>query len=413
MYPQHGDATINDRLFLVCDGMGGHDSGEIASMTVCTAISKYLIENSSDNNFNDEILKKAIGTAYDYLDELDNGSEKKMGTTMTLLKFHSNGVTIAHIGDSRVYQIRPGEGIVFVTRDHSLVNDLLKTGELTPEEAINYKHKNVITRAMQPCLERRYNADIYNTDDIQAGDYFYLCSDGMLEETSDENIVNIFSLNISDKEKVELLYNTSKDNKDNHTAFIIKVEEVEDIPYLIENENDKEIQVDNHISSTITSDLQTISDNKLKYNKKYIIYNIILILSLTLLSFVTFSIIKKCTSNYQQTDTIIELPVNPVPDIKEDIKPKKEILKEKKIDEISNPGKDNVNIVGQTVEEPVKTNPVEGYSTNADIVENENIVQEEQSTAQKQPGMKEIFKNIKDKTNKDNFSSAYEAISNQ
>ena len=171
--------------------------GIVAICILLDQVSKYIIENSSDNNFNDEILKKAIGTAYDYLDELDNGSEKKMGTTMTLLKFHSNGVTIAHIGDSRVYQIRPGEGIVFVTRDHSLVNDLLKTGELTPEEAINYKHKNVITRAMQPCLERRYNADIYNTDDIQAGDYFYLCSDGMLEETSDENIVNIFSLNIS------------------------------------------------------------------------------------------------------------------------------------------------------------------------------------------------------------------------
>lgn len=69
--------------------------------------------------------------------------------------------------------------------------------------------------------------------------------------------------------------------------------------------------------------------------------------------------------------------------------------------------------MGQTVEEPVKTNPVEGYSTNADIVENENIVKEEQSTAQKQSGIKESFKIIKDKKNNNNFSSACEAISNQ
>lgn len=74
---------------------------------------------------------------------------------MTFLKLHNDGATVAHMGDSRVYHIRPGkEGantqILFVTEDHSLINDLIKTGELTKEEARHSKQRNVITRAMQP-----------------------------------------------------------------------------------------------------------------------------------------------------------------------------------------------------------------------------------------------------------------------
>ena len=114
------------------------------------------------------------------------------------MKLHTEGATIAHIGDSRVYHIRPGKvandtEIRFQTRDHSLVNDLIKIGELTPEEAKHSRQKNIITRAMQPCMERRPKADLYHTQDIQPGDYFMLCSDGMLEQMDDENIRFIFS----------------------------------------------------------------------------------------------------------------------------------------------------------------------------------------------------------------------------
>ena len=94
--------------------------------------------------------------------------------------------------------IRPKTGkkedIVFCTRDHSLVNDLIRVGELTPEEAKLSKQKNVITRAMQPNMERHPKADVYHTADIKKGDYFYMCSDGMLEQMEDENILFNFSL---------------------------------------------------------------------------------------------------------------------------------------------------------------------------------------------------------------------------
>ena len=81
---------------------------------------------------------------------------------------------MAHIGDSRVYHLRPGQGILFETRDHSLVNDLIKVGELTPEAAKDFPQKNVITRVMQPNQERRARADIKEITDVRPGDYFFM-----------------------------------------------------------------------------------------------------------------------------------------------------------------------------------------------------------------------------------------------
>lgn len=235
IYPTVGNAVDEkDRLFILCDGMGGHASGEVASEAVCEAMSRTIttaLENG--DKFSEDLLLKAIDNAYNLLDEKDtsNDVQKKMGTTMTFLMFHEEGVTIAHIGDSRVYQIRPCTGteedIVFQTVDHSLVNDLLRIGELTPEEAKTYPHKNVITRAMQPHLEHRYKADIVTLKDVKPGDYFYMCSDGMLEQTSNNNLCFMLNNDISDEEKRDNLIRMSKYNKDNHSAHLIHVLDVQ------------------------------------------------------------------------------------------------------------------------------------------------------------------------------------------
>ena len=195
IYPVIGNATADDRLFLVCDGMGGHESGEVASNTVCQAMSKFINENANGDTFSDTLLKQAIDYAYNALDEANIGhdSVKTMGTTMTLLKLHEGGCTIAHMGDSRIYHIRPAEHYIWHTRDHSLVNDMYEIGEIKLEDMKNYPQKNVITRAMQPGQERRSKAAVKLITDIKAGDFFFLCSDGMLEETEDENLLNIFS----------------------------------------------------------------------------------------------------------------------------------------------------------------------------------------------------------------------------
>lgn len=234
LYPLPDRMTDKDRLFILCDGMGGHDAGEVASSVVCEAMSRSILDRQPDAGgfFSDEILLKAIADAYDALNEKDTGAAKKMGTTMAMLKFHDRGCTIAHIGDSRVYHIRPGKDaastrILFQTRDHSLVNDLVSIGELTEEEARHSGQKNVITRAMQPNVERRAKADIYHTDDICRGDYFYLCTDGMLENMGSSQICYNFSDTAGcDEEKVRRLILATQENHDNHSAIIVHVEDV-------------------------------------------------------------------------------------------------------------------------------------------------------------------------------------------
>lgn len=232
IFPAHEKATANDRAFILCDGMGGHSAGEVASRLVCENMGRVVQDLFPDceNAFTDADFKTALSAAYDALDCNDNGESKKMGTTMTFLKFHKDGATIAHIGDSRVYHIRSGadkEGteILFQTCDHSLVNDLVKIGEMTPEEAKVSKKKNVITRAMQPLMERRPSADIHHITDIRPGDYFFMCSDGILENMDDEDICYIFSDAAGDiRKKADLIVEATAGNKDNHTAFLIYVE---------------------------------------------------------------------------------------------------------------------------------------------------------------------------------------------
>ena len=224
--------TINDRLFILCDGMGGHAKGEVASSTVCKAISDSIRSHWNPNEpLSDQLLLLAISAAYDALDAKDGSDERKMGTTLALLCLHADGATVAHIGDSRVYQFRPGQGVVFRTQDHSLVNDLVKIGEITEEEAMHHPQKNVITRAMQPHQPQRAKADIAHLTDIKPGDYFFLCSDGMLEQTSDDNLVNIITKSgVSNQEKKNQFIHLTEKNSDNHTAHLIQISKVEAAP---------------------------------------------------------------------------------------------------------------------------------------------------------------------------------------
>lgn len=235
IFPQDKQFTADDRLFMVCDGMGGHEAGEVASQAVCEAMSRVIQELApAEDVLTNDILSQALTEAYNLLDKRDPNPEssKKMGTTMTLLKLHREGATIAHIGDSRVYQFRMDEDgkmqVVHKTVDHSLVNDLLKAGELTAEEAENFPQKNVITRAMQSHLERRPKADVTQITDVRSGDYFFLCSDGMLEHTSDQNLCYMIGMpDADDEKKVNMLKDTTEDNKDNHSAYLIHILEAE------------------------------------------------------------------------------------------------------------------------------------------------------------------------------------------
>ena len=224
IYPPFSEKPSSGSLFILCDGMGGHAAGEVASQTVCDTMSKYVEDHMREDGLFDEgDFNAALNAAYDVLDKRDTGDEKKMGTTLTFVKFHEGGCFTAHIGDSRIYHIRPSEKqILHVTRDHSLVNNLIDLGEMTMEEAKTSRQKNVITRAMQPSQERS-KADCCNLTDLKVGDYLYMCSDGMLEEMEDRELVNILALPQSDSKKIGILQGATKDNRDNHSALLIRI----------------------------------------------------------------------------------------------------------------------------------------------------------------------------------------------
>lgn len=229
LFPPIETNTYGGDLYILCDGMGGHAAGEVASLTVCKAMSEYVLSNQrEDGLFEETDFSEALNHAYIALDEKDSGDEKKMGTTLVFVKFHEGGCFVAHIGDSRIYHIRPSSReILYVSRDHSLVNDLIELGELTIEEAKSSPQKNIITRALQPHQDKPAKADVKNLTDLKPGDYLYMCSDGMLEKMDDEAIVNILSLPKPDTEKIDILRGATKDNRDNHSAHLIRIISIE------------------------------------------------------------------------------------------------------------------------------------------------------------------------------------------
>ena len=229
IYPIEGKATENDRLFLLCDGMGGHEHGEVASQRICKSLSSFLLQHAvASEGLEDKLLSDALAYAYEELDKLAvAGDTRQMGTTLTLLYFHSNGCTAAHIGDSRIYHLRPSSHtILYKSRDHSLVYDLYQAGELTYEEMKTFPQKNVITRAMIAGDRNHPKPDVIHISDIQPGDYFYICSDGMLEQMEDEELLDVFSANVRDEEKRQMLISETSENKDNHSAYIVHIKEV-------------------------------------------------------------------------------------------------------------------------------------------------------------------------------------------
>ena len=214
--------------FVVCDGVGGHDKGEVASRTVADTIGICVRDFDFSRPFTQKDFGKVLEKVYSSLYGKMTSKTREMATTMTFVCFSSAGVFCAHMGDSRIYQIRPGVGIMYRSEDHSLVNALVHSGNLTPEEAIDHPKGNVITRCVS-YVEKgmdRPSATTVQIADVEAGDYFFLCSDGVLHEIDDAELVSILSSDMPDREKIRIIAEKSKDSSDNNTAYLIGVEDV-------------------------------------------------------------------------------------------------------------------------------------------------------------------------------------------
>jgi protein phosphatase len=230
IFPYKGTATAGSRFFLVCDGMGGHENGEVASKSVCDSFGGFL-DNVKEEDFNRETFDLALEHACSELNEKDDPTiVKKMGTTLTFLYLHRKGAFMAHIGDSRIYHLRRTDNVVSIlykSQDHSLVNELLQSGIITAEEAARHPKRNVITRVMQPNQGKPCTPTVVETDDVMADDFFFLCSDGVLEQLSDDKLVSIISSPGDAKNKMEIIYDACNGKThDNFSAYLIRVTEV-------------------------------------------------------------------------------------------------------------------------------------------------------------------------------------------
>ena len=223
----------SDRYFIVCDGLGGHANGDLASKTVCSALAVYF-DNQPPENYiiTKEYFDKAVMFAYSELDRKDPNptSLRNMGTTMTCVYFGDNGALVAHTGDSRVYQIRPKyympdyckTATILETKDHSLVQQLVDKGEITKEQAKKHPQRNIITK----CMTANSDPDMpdYDSCSVIEGDYFFLCSDGVLENITVEVLCSVLAMKISDEEKKQKLFShCDKKTSDNFTAVLVHV----------------------------------------------------------------------------------------------------------------------------------------------------------------------------------------------
>lgn len=185
-------------LFVVADGMGGHEAGELASSIAIKTLDAFLTPEII--TLHKEMgLYQAIQKANQliYNESKANSSCNGMGTTITAALFMDDTLFIAHIGDSRAYLIRDG-AIQLLTEDHSLVAELLRQGEITESEAQEHPHRNVLTRALG--TEKEVKIDLTECK-INSGDLILLCTDGLYNLVKNEEMLLEVTQNGSDLKK--------------------------------------------------------------------------------------------------------------------------------------------------------------------------------------------------------------------
>lgn len=229
-FPDADSPASTYSAFCVCDGVGGSQEGNLASDTVCKSIGHSMQRFRTTDIFTITDFNQVLDSAYDSLDHAAVHGHQDMATTLTFISFNANGVTMAHIGDSRIYHLRQTEGVLYRTEDHSLVNQMVRNGMITPEEAEDSQQKNVITRCMEPVNvdELRSMATFIQTDDVLPGDVFFLCTDGVYGYMDEDEMISILlAQSLSAEEKMTRLQKLCQASQDNYTATLITVSAVE------------------------------------------------------------------------------------------------------------------------------------------------------------------------------------------
>lgn len=207
-------------LYIVADGMGGHKAGEYASRYTVERVTASVARSTGEEPVT--ILNEAIEKANEILIEESKEDESKrgMGTTIVAATMIGHKLIVANVGDSRLYVI--DDGIHQITKDHSLVEEMVRLGEMNEEQAKAHPDKNIITRAVGAAA--KVDVDFFEVE-LKDGDSVLLCSDGLTNMVDNEDIYRIISDNEDVEKEVRTLIETANQNggKDNITAIIIKL----------------------------------------------------------------------------------------------------------------------------------------------------------------------------------------------
>ena len=213
-------------LCVVCDGMGGAKSGNVASSLAAEVFVEEIRRNWVTGMPSDRIdlmlrnaVKLANFTVYDQAAQIEEFSG--MGTTLVAALVRENRATLVNVGDSRIYGI-DRDGIRLLTKDHSFVQLMVDRGDLTPEEAKSYPGKNLITRAIG--TEPMVMCDIYHRE-VSKGDYLLLCSDGLSNVLDDQEILFEVAHGVNKQHCCQRLLSVAKNRgaPDNVTSVLVLV----------------------------------------------------------------------------------------------------------------------------------------------------------------------------------------------
>ncbi len=220
--PNNEDSYLNKKMddfsvFVVADGLGGHNDGEVASYIAVKSIQESMVDNANDDVF------AAIEYANAQVLAQQEKTMTKMKTTIAMVLIKDEETTIAHVGDSRVYAFQNGK-VIFQTKDHSASQMAVAVGEITLEEIRNHDDRNMLTRVLGASDEIKVDAVSITNDQYDA---LLICSDGFWEYVLEDEMEETLSGSDS---AINWLYkmrsiqaNRAPDNCDNNTAIVIKV----------------------------------------------------------------------------------------------------------------------------------------------------------------------------------------------
>ncbi|MEL4177362.1 Stp1/IreP family PP2C-type Ser/Thr phosphatase [Roseateles sp. PN1] len=220
----------NVGLAVLADGMGGYNAGEVASQMLTSFIraelGRWLKESSAEATHVD--LRRAMDICVDNANRAifnaanTNPRYAGMGTTLVLGVFREDGLLLGHVGDSRGYRLRGGQ-LIQITRDHSLLQEQLDAGLLTPEEAAYSSNKNLVTRAVG--VEDTVMLELHQHE-VQPGDVYLFCSDGLSDMLEDEAMRQLLLAHPTLPEAAQALIDAANDmgGRDNIALVLVRVE---------------------------------------------------------------------------------------------------------------------------------------------------------------------------------------------